>query len=429
MQLDKLLRQTIIWRGFYLFSTFFVTIFLSRTLHSVASGMVFYFANLFALFVLIFGLSLESAFTYFLSSKKISIDALVSMGIIWVGIISIPVVGILVYVYHYYLPTMVTGMQWIIYGMMFIVGNILYNYFAALFYALNNFFLPNFLSAVLNIFLLFFLLASRVTSETIFFIFFLTNFLQGIIVTVAFMVNNQLKYFKINLHRKDIIAVMQFAVTALGANIIFFLLYRIDYWLVQRFCAPSDLGNYIQASKMGQAFLFIPQIFATTLFPVTARYNNDMLITDTLLKLFRLLMQLFVLLFIVFFFAGNWIFAVLLGQDFLLANRAFMILLPGIFCLSMLSLLSSFFGGKNSVHINLRGALVGLTVLLIGNLFLMKHYSIEKAALMSSVGYATNFLFAMVYFRKLVAFQVTEIFKWKIADWIWLKKFLFQLNK
>ena len=65
--------------------------------------------------------------------------------------------------------------------------------------------------------------------------------------------------------------------TALAANVVFFLVYKVDYMFVNYspVCTAADLGNYIQVSKLGQMMLIIPQIIASVVFPRTASGMTD----------------------------------------------------------------------------------------------------------------------------------------------------------
>ena len=69
--------------------------------------------------------------------------------------------------------------------------------------------------------------------------------------------------------------VIRYSLVALLANGIYFLVNRIDYWFVQYYCTAKDLGNYIQASKLGQMMLILPSILGSTLFPIFSSRNKS----------------------------------------------------------------------------------------------------------------------------------------------------------
>ena len=62
----------------------------------------------------------------------------------------------------------------------------------------------------------------------------------------------------------------RYCAMAFVGNIIYFLLYRVDYWFVENYCTPEQLGNYIQVSKLGHLFLIVPTILASAVFPITS---------------------------------------------------------------------------------------------------------------------------------------------------------------
>ena len=76
----------------------------------------------------------------------------------------------------------------------------------------------------------------------------------------------------------------------MAANIVFFLVYRVDYLFVNAspVCTAADLGNYIQVSKLGQLLLIIPQIIASVIFPRTASGIERKELNNTLMIMARL---------------------------------------------------------------------------------------------------------------------------------------------
>lgn len=423
MQLDKQLKQNIVWRGFYYLSNLALNIVLSRILLADAFGSLFYFVNTFSLIVLIAGFSLESAFTYFVASKKIAVSAASLVSLVITFVIIIPVY----YALHFlFARNFFFGDESIVQlGLVYIVGNILITYFTALFYSLHHYKVPNLIAAIITFFTIGLIIYYQHSENIIVNIFFYSFSLQAIMIFLAFIFLNEVELSKAKITKKDIQLLFRFAITALGANLIFFLLYRIDYWFVEANCSQKELGNYIQASKMGQLLLVMPQILAAVVFPSTASGEMNTELKPSLLRLMRLFFQFFLLFFLLFLFFGHFIFEFLFGYDFDTANTAFLILVPGIFFLAALSLLSAYFGGNDKVSVNLKGALLGLAIVIAGNLLMLQSYSIRVAATVSTLGYLTNFLYAYLIFKKQMQFDKKEFIVFAIDDWVWLKSMIF----
>ena len=428
MSFDKHLQQSLVWRGFYFLTLFTSNVVLSRFLLASGSGMLFYFSTIFSLVVVVFGISLESAFTYFSSSGSISDRKLLLIGIVWATVITALLYFILPYYFlsveHYdiRLATLYNH-----YGCLYTFGILLTNYILALFYSKGNYYLPNMSMGLLNVVLIIILIYlhySLKDKELIMKSYFLYNFFQGLLLFIVYkfklLAGKSLEIpDKINIKM-----VFKFAFTCFLANLVFFLVYRIDFWFVKANCNADDLGNYIQASKLGQMLLIIPQIIASAIFPQTATGNYSESIVSAIKSLSRLLLQLFLVIVIIVALTGKVVFVALFGSSFGVMYLPMILLLPGIFFLCNLALISAFFGGKGKVKVNLYGAVLALIVVLTGNIIMLKHYSIAVAAIVSTIGYGVNYLYAVIQFRKHAAYSWMDLFKWNREDWSWLIKML-----
>ena len=105
-----------------------------------------------------------------------------------------------------------------------------------------------------------------------------------------------------------------------------------------------------------------------------------------------------------------------------------LILIPGIFSLSVLALLSAYFAGKGKIKINLYGAIIGLIVMIIGDFIFVPRYGIIAAAAVSTLSYMANAGFSMWNFYKDYSIKWFEFFKWRKEDYNWLFSF-FKINK
>ena len=428
MSFDKHLQQSLVWRGFYFLTLFTSNVVLSRFLLASGSGMLFYFSTIFSLVVVVFGISLESAFTYFSSSNSISDRKLLLIGIVWATAITTLLYFILPYYFitveHYEIRL---AKLYTHYGCLYTFGILLTNYTLALFYSKGNYYLPNMSMGLLNVALIIILIYLHFLyndKELIMKSYFGYNLAQGLLLFIVYkfkiLAGESLEIpFKANISM-----VFKFAFTCFLANLVFFLVYRIDFWFVKANCNADDLGNYIQASKLGQMLLIIPQIIASAIFPQTATGNYSESIVSAIKSLSRLLLQLFLIIIIIVALSGKIVFIALFGCSFSVMYLPMLLLLPGIFFLCNLALISAYFGGKGKIKINLNGAILALILVLSGNIVMLKHYNIEIAAIVSTIGYGVNYLYAVIQFRKHTSFNWMDIIKWNREDWSWLIKML-----
>jgi O-antigen/teichoic acid export membrane protein len=220
----------------------------------------------------------------------------------------------------------------------------------------------------------------------------------------------------------DLRLLLKYALVALAANVIFFLVYRVDYWFVKKYCTPQELGNYIQVSKLGQMLLIIPSIISSVVFPHIAGGVTGLAeMKDNIMRIGRLTTMLYLICFMMFALAGSWAFPFIFGPTFQLMYLPFLFLLPGIWALSNLYILSAYFGGINKVRVNVQGAGLGLLVILAGDYFFIPHYGMIAAAIVSTVGYFVNFIYSFVIFKQEHPVSFTEYWRINIKDFQWLK--------
>ncbi len=429
MNFQKLLVESLVWRGFYFFTLLLVNVFLSRYLQAPGAGWVYYLSNIFSFSVIIVSVSLEAGVTYFSSGKIIERHRLISLTLGWsVVVTSVVIVAVFVYLFFWGGSLPVSQQQLYYFGICYITGLFLTNCGAALFYAENNFFLPNFLLTIWNIFLIIIIPKKIVAKDLlhtgyVLNVYFLIFFLQGISICITYIIKNK-NFINIKLPTgNEVKNLFKYSAVAMMANIVFFLVYRIDYLFVNAsaICTAGDLGNYIQVSKLGQMLLIIPQIIASVIFPRTASGIDRKELNDSLMIIARLFMQLYLIILIIISFWGKQLFTWLFGVTFNEMQIPFIILIPGIFSLSVLNLLSAYFGGKGKVNVNVTGAVLALIVVIIGDYFFVPMYGIIAAAAVSTVGYTVNVGYSLYVFYKDYNINLINFFLWRKGDYLWLK--------
>ena len=136
--------------------------------------------------------------------------------------------------------------------------------------------------------------------------------------------------------------------------------------------------------------------------------------------LFRLIVQCFLLCFVVMLLGGKWLLPLLFGNTFNNIYLPILLLIPGVLCLSILVILLSFFSGKQQSKYNFNGAIIALIVIVIGDCVLIPVYGIYAAAAVSSIGYFANLVYALWHFKKLHPFYFKQLFLFTKNDWYWL---------
>lgn len=432
MNFKKLLAQSIFWRGFYFFSVLLVNVFLSRYLQAAGSGSLYFLTIIFSFLQVVLALGLEQGFTYFASGNVIERNKLVSLAGIWSGSAGLLMIG---FIHIYFLvdktvsPALLSS--WSLYGFLYVSGQTLMGYITALYYTKENYILPNFLLSLVNIIFVFIIPpkdapANTAAADNIITLYFYSFFISGLVLLLSFFIYNRKESafgLPASQHLKKF---LRYSLTALSANVIFFLVYRVDYLFVNNSPAATvaDLGNYIQVAKLGQMLLIVPQIIASVVFPRTASGFDRQRLNHIIMIMARLFSQLFLLLFIAVLLLGKIFFIKIFGETFNAMQAPMLIIIPGIFSLSVLVLLSAYFSGKGKVKVNLQGAILALVVMIAGAWLFVPRYGIIAAAAVSTVSYTVNMGYALFIFYKDYQINLVEFFKWRKEDYYWIKNLL-----
>jgi O-antigen/teichoic acid export membrane protein len=429
MTFEKLLQQSLLWRGFYFFTVLLVNVFLGRYLQAEGSGWIYYVSNIFSLVVLVSSLSMENAYTFFASGKLISDHKLAWLSVLW-SVLCAGVIlgGMWCYFNVVQKKTYISQQAYMGYAVAYVCGILLTNFFTVLFYARKNFLLPNLLMGGMNLLLIAgIVLLHRHQAQRITDAYFFMFLLQGLVLALVYM--GIFKSFTSPAlpNLREFKSLLRYAMVALAGNLIFFLVYRIDYWFVKhnpQSCSLQDLGNYIQASKLGQFMMVIPQILASAIFPQTASGQLRAEVNKSILVLLRIFLQVFAVIALLTLLAGNQLIMLVFGSSFNNVATPLLLLIPGIAAIAVLTLLSAYFSGKGKVRVNVEGAALALVIVVAGDMLLIPHYGIIGAALVSTLGYLANTLYALWHFYKDYQLTMKDILAFSRADWQWLLKML-----
>jgi O-antigen/teichoic acid export membrane protein len=411
--MKKALLDSFIWRGIYFITTLLLNVCIARLYEAPKSGWIYFISNNFYLVVLVGGLSLDSSMTYFSASSQISAHKLALVSIIWPFIVAVFSIGCTFFLInnHYitsdYLFLLVAGVS-------YTLGISLNNFFTSLFYAQQNYAVPNILMSIINVFVIvlipFFAKGfAGLNKDQFLYLYFLQFILQGVGLTILYLV----RYAPLKtLHfpsTYEYRILFRFTVVALFANIAYYLINRVDYLFVEAWCSPKSLGNYVQVSKMGQLLLIVPSIIASAVYPQAAKGENVNM-AKYILRIITLFLPFYILIIIASYLFSNYVFVAIFGITFDEMYVPFLVLLPGILFLSMHTVIAAYFGAKNKPSYNVISTCAGLVVVLVGDILLIKKMGITGAALVSSLGYTTAFAVSLILFIRTTAMKWQDIF-------------------
>ncbi len=438
MQFTKALQHTIVWKALNTVLTFCINLLLVRIMGAEYSGMFFYAIAMLTFFTLVISWSIESGITYYGSNEPVNIISL--------SIVILP------------LLLLQAGISWLLLGFietpidktlcwLFIISNLAIVYFSALYYAQKKFLSLNLVVCGVNILVLLvlyylFFRPHTIASNEVFnklsiptwrnnfddnagkiyssfywvpFIYFSGFLLQAIILVIFFFSRPGLKISPIKIPVVLIKKVLAYSSVALISNILFFLVTRVDYYFVQKYCDEVALSNYVQVSKLGQLLILLPSMMAAVIFPYSSG-KDDADYLDKLKVLCRIISLLFIPAALVIIIGGYWFFPWLFGPGFNFMYPAFLWYLPGFYSLSIVTLLAAYLAGKAMILSNMKASLAALMVVITGDILLIPVWGIYAAAVVSSAAYIACLAYLLWVYKIKLGVKVADFFVFKTGD-------------
>ncbi len=415
MQFKQALRHNIFWRVINTLLTFIINLLLVRLLGAAQSGSFYYDVTILSLLVLLQGFSLEAGIVFLGTKNSNDISSITATVFLWVALQTLLSFFVLLFVkVAVSLPL----------ALLFITGNIAVTCLTALFSAHKNFSTPNIISAVINalVTVLLFVLYNAadfykayVTTKTPVIIYISGFVVQALVLILFFLKTHPPKLFSLNVDVTIVKKLFSYAAVAFAANVLFFLLTRIDYYFVGKYCTPDALGNYIQVSKLGQLMVLLPSVVATVLFPYTAAENENTYLANTQFYC-RIITWLFIPLMLLIAATGFWLFPLLFGDGFDIMYAAMLFYLPGFFALCISTVLAAYTGGRGMIYTNLTASAIALIVVILADVLLIPVCGINGAAIASSLAYFVCMIYLLLRLKQKEYFFITDFFGLKFSD-------------
>lgn len=186
------------------------------------------------------------------------------------------------------------------------------------------------------------------------------------------------------------------------SNILAFVNYKADVFLVNFFMGPAAAGVYVIAVGMSEKLWLMSQAASTVLFPRLSQLSAD----ENKRKVLTPLVARWVLLStlvatLIMAALAPWFIIWIFGLDYSGALLPFWVLLPGIVCGAASRVLANDIAARGLPEWNLYTSLFVVIVNLIGNILLIPNYGLAGAAASTTIAYSFNFILKIFIYEKI----------------------------
>ena len=407
MHFNKILKHTIAWKLINTALLFLINLLMVRLLGVADSGIFFYDIAVLSFIQLIVSMSLESGITFYASKDNRTITSILAF------ILPLLVVqGVISWVMLRHIKFSIS----IHLSVLFILSNLVLIYFSAFFHAKKWFISLNIITCIVNFvttsFLIYWWLIKPVNEadKNYFTLTYIVNLsLQAICLVLVILFSTKRSSVSFVIITPVAKKIFNYSFIALICNVAFFLVTRIDYFFVQKYCSDIALSNYVQVSKFGQLIILVPSIIASVVFPYSIGDDGSIPVSKVQ-QLCRAITLIFVPVTITIILTANWILPWLFGSGFNLMYIALLLYLPGFFSLSIITVLAAHLAGKKLLRANLVASLLALMIVVIGDVLLIPNGGINAAALVSSTAYLVCCIYLLWLYKIKYDCSVTDFF-------------------
>jgi O-antigen/teichoic acid export membrane protein len=421
MSIQKHIASTFGTRFLSIILSFVTSIFFTRLLGVDGKGEFAIFLASTSLFTLILSFGLPSAIVYYVSKNEIDISKLLTTFII--GAI---VIGTLFGLVEHFIQQrsqasifLHRNRSSILYEFLLVL-NLILNFISITIrsilsskkeFSRLNLFEISFIALGLVVYGTLFLLNYKgfsVSVEALFITYTALSLTNLVAFSILFFKTVPVKLSFSFLDRSALKLLISFASLAYLGNIVQFLNYSADLWLVDYFTDSKQLGVYALSANLSQMLWVLPQSIASVLFPYIATGEDSTMLKKTV-KLGKLTAYTCVFVAFFSFILIESVIVMVYGEPFRQSAYIFNILLLGTIPYCLTVIYSSYFSGINKQHINMYSAIIGVVLTIVLDLVLIPKYGNIGAAWASSSSYFASTLFILFHILKESKLSLSEV--------------------
>ncbi|URT70553.1 flippase [Cytobacillus firmus] len=208
------------------------------------------------------------------------------------------------------------------------------------------------------------------------------------------------------------------------SNVLSFINYRADIYLISMFLNPAAVGLYGVAVSIAERLWIVSQSISSVLYPVISSSSD----VDSKNKLTSVISRnvLFfsIIAGIVFYFASDLIFRLLFGEAYADSSDILKMLLPGIILFSVDRILSNDLAGRGKPELNMYTSIFTVASNIILNILLIPKIGIAGAAVSTSVTYSLSTLVKMILFKRETGVSYAKMVLLQKEDLILFKRLI-----
>jgi O-antigen/teichoic acid export membrane protein len=200
---------------------------------------------------------------------------------------------------------------------------------------------------------------------------------------------------------------VRYGVFGFSANLVQFLNFRLDFFLLSALRSSASVGIYSIATTLAELVGRIASSAATILLPRVASGAPGGVAFTT--RVARVVLLVTIAAALALAAVGSFLITLFFGDSFSGAYTPLLVLLPGMAALALATVLATDLAGRGAPAVLLYGSLIGLVLTCVLNPILIPIYGATGAALTSTVAYTASTAFVAVVFGRRHGTRLSDV--------------------
>jgi len=193
------------------------------------------------------------------------------------------------------------------------------------------------------------------------------------------------------------------------ANVFQLLVYRFNYYLIQRFVGIAPLGVFSVGTQLAEGSWMIPKSIGTVLYMKVANEREERMRTLTTIGLMHLAWLAAGVVLLILWLIPNTGYQFIFGEEISGIPRVIRYLSPGILTMAGAQALSHYFSGVGANHHNTIASGIAMAITLMLGFTLIPEMGLSGAAITASVAYSCLFAYQLIAFKRHARVPLSEL--------------------
>jgi O-antigen/teichoic acid export membrane protein len=211
---------------------------------------------------------------------------------------------------------------------------------------------------------------------------------------------------------------LRYGVKAHLGNIIGFLNYRIEVFLLGAFLPASAVGFYAVAVGLAEKLWFVSESASIVLFPTVSAEKDEQERKTFTPLVSRTILLITAIGAVALLLVSQWIIVFLYSEEYLPTVQLFRILLPGIVFLSVGRILANDIAGRGRPLLNTYVGGIGVVVQIGLNLAWIPRFGALGSAWATTISYGIILVARLWLYMKLSGNSLTKVIVPQSSDWL-----------